>query len=678
VPTTFNWIYLGRTTVVLDPTEGNATTEDAELIEGTNWGSSGSPLYTRITSATMIDNGGAVGVLDTNNNAVNDQFTTNIGAGVQTFTYDGGGVYNITMTYADGTTATVTGVIVQSTTGDLFFAPEQNPNGDTDAQAAKPIVSIAIGTNVVSSGNFTADRAATGWDDGWVDGTAGNELINAAYVEPSNLGTDRIDNNDGINGNSMNDDRVRAGAGNDTVFSGLGNDLVYGGTGLDALYGEAGDDTLYGEEGDDGLFGGDNSDLLFGGSGADTLFGGNGSDTLHGGDNGDQLYGAADQDTLYGDAGNDSLFGDSGDDQLFGGADSDQLSGGSGLDTLFGGAAADTLEGNAGSDLLDGGADSDLIYGGADQDILFGDSENDILFGGSGNDALTGGTGADRIYAGDDRDEIFTGFDDVLGSEFVDGGSGAGTSSDNDTLRLDITGFGWGRIDLVYDPLNLENGTITFLAADGLTVIGTLAFTDIENLVIVCFTAGTKILTAAGQVAVEDLAAGDMVVTRDNGVQPLRWVGSRKVSLAELTVRPELQPVRIGAGALGSLGPERTMMLSPQHRVLIEGARAEMYFGECEVLIPAKHLVGLADVTRSLPAEGVVYVHLLFDRHEIVLSDGLWTESFQPAERTLSSLDEATRTEVLTLFPELALDVGAYPAARLSLKAHESRVLISG
>lgn len=77
------------------------------------------------------------------------------------------------------------------------------------------------------------------------------------------------------------------------------------------------------------------------------------------------------------------------------------------------------------------------------------------------------------------------------------------------------------------------------------------------------------------------------------------------------------------------------------------------------------------------PPKGVTYVHILFDRHEIVLSDGLWTESFQPAERTLSALDQATRDEVLELFPQLADNADAFPSARLSLKAHEARVLIS-
>ena len=780
--TTFNWIYLGTSGTAVDPTEGNDVSENMSALTGTTWGSAGSPLYTRITSATMINNGGSASALDTNNSLANDQFSTNIGAGVQTFIFDGGGVYNVTITYTDGTTALVTGVVVQSTTGELFFAPEISSNSDTTAEEAKPIVSITLGTVSVNSGDFTSDRVVTGWDDGWVEGTAGADIINASYIEPIANGTDRIDNNDGIVASSMNDDRIRAGAGDDTVSAGLGNDLAYGGTGNDLLYGGAGIDTLYGEIGNDRLYGGDAADLLYGGTGLDTLYGdaGNdslygdvGNDLLYGGTEADLLYGGDDQDTLFGDAGQDTLYGDAGNDLLYGGdgADllyggegrdilygdegSDTLFGGDGDDTLFGGLGNDSIEagagsdlvyggdgddtirfgagdatvyggvgndfiddvalgnldgfnllyggagsdtiwagndadtvygdegndvlnGEAGNDLLYGGADNDVLSGGADADTLYGDAGDDTLYGGIGNDLLYGGAGRDFIYGGDDRDHIYANGSDVVLGESVDGGGDNGIT-DQDTLTVDITSFGWARFDINYDPLNHENGTMIFYGpGPTFPVVGTIAFTEIEHVVIICFTPGTQILTGRGAVAVETLGPGDLVMTRDNGLQPLRWVGSRKLSYAELLARPEFQPVRIGAGALAGAGPDRSMLVSPQHRVLVEGARAEMYFGESEVLVPAKHLIGLAEITRALPAEGVTYIHILFDRHEIVQSDGIWTESFQPAERTLNALDESARAEVLELFPELASDATGFPAARLSLKAHEAKVLVSG
>jgi Ca2+-binding RTX toxin-like protein len=450
-------------------------------------------------------------------------------------------------------------------------------------------------------------------------------------------------------------------ADDDTVFGGFGDDLMEAGLGADLLYGEDGNDTLLGEAGNDNLFGG---------IGNDSLVGGDGNDTLDGGDNAD---------ILSGDAGNDSIVGGAGNDTLYGGIGNDSLDGGIGDDSMEGGAGNDTMYGADNADILLGDANNDVLYGGAANDTLYGGAANDRLEGGTGQDFLYGGIGTDSIFGGDDQDLISMSFtaalNDVLGSETVDGGSGG---TDNDTLRVDITGFGWAQINLVYDPLNGENGVITFFAANGITVVGTLTFTDIENLVIVCFTAGTRILTANGPVPVENLRPGEMVMTRDSGLQPLRWAGHIHLSYQDLVARPDLQPVRISANALGSAGPDRSMLVSPQHRVLIEGARAEMYFGESEVLVPAKHLLGQAEVTRALPAEGVTYVHILFDRHELVSSEGLWTESFQPAERTLSALDQAARDEVLALFPELAVNADAFPSARLSLKAHEAKVLISG
>ncbi|WP_374376162.1 Hint domain-containing protein, partial [Tabrizicola sp.] len=463
----------------------------------------------------------------------------------------------------------------------------------------------------------------------------------------------------------------------DTVSGGLGDDVIESGLGADLLYGDEGNDVLYGEDGSDTLFGGIDNDTLYGGAGNDSLEAGVGNDVTYGDDGDDTIRFGSGDDTVYGGAGNDNIDDVSGTTHV----GANLLYGGAGNDTIWAGENDDTLSGDAGNDTLYGENGNDQLYGGAN---------DDLLIGGTGNDTLYGGAGLDDIYAGADRDLIHVTFtkpgdesvagdavaNDVLGNESVDGGSLPGSTADNDTLTVDISGMGWDRIDLVYTSADHENGIITFFNGAGVQ-IGTLTFTDIENIVIVCFTPGTQILTDRGAIAVETLVPGDLVVTRDNGLQPLRWVGSRHLSRAELQARPALQPVRISAGALPA-GPDRSMLVSPQHRVLIEGMRAEMYFGESEVLVPAKHLTGLAEITRALPAEGVTYVHILFDRHEIVQSDGIWTESFQPAERTLNALDEAARTEVLELFPELAADATGFPAARLSLKAHEAKVLVSG
>lgn len=202
-----------------------------------------------------------------------------------------------------------------------------------------------------------------------------------------------------------------------------------------------------------------------------------------------------------------------------------------------------------------------------------------------------------------------------------------------------------------------------------------MSFTDIET-VIPCFTPGSMVATQRGDIAVEDLVEGDRVLTRDNGYQPIRWVGRRDLTVLELFLHETLRPVLIRKGALGPDMPARDMMVSPQHRMLIEGATAEMYFGEAEVLVAATHMVGQPGIERAFP-KGVSYLHLLFDQHEILCVDGVWTESLQPAQRMLEAMEETDRHEIELLFGDLSEKVVAFPAARRSLKAHEARVLLA-
>ena len=164
--------------------------------------------------------------------------------------------------------------------------------------------------------------------------------------------------------------------------------------------------------------------------------------------------------------------------------------------------------------------------------------------------------------------------------------------------------------------------------------------------------------------------------TLDGEVQPVRWIGRKRLSLAHLVVNPSLRPVLIPAGALGRGLPLRDMRVSPQHRVVLDGPRAEMLFGEPEVLVAAIHLVGQAGIRQELSL-GIEYIHVLCDAHEILCSDGIWSESFQPAGRTVDAMDKAQQAEIVALFPELAGCDVAFPAARLTLKAHEARVLLA-
>nr|WP_235857760.1 Hint domain-containing protein [Marimonas lutisalis] len=213
---------------------------------------------------------------------------------------------------------------------------------------------------------------------------------------------------------------------------------------------------------------------------------------------------------------------------------------------------------------------------------------------------------------------------------------------------------------------------MTYRDADG-DVTGTLTFTEIEN-VVPCFTPGTAIATPKGERLVEDLKVGDKIITRDNGIQEIRWIGSRNLTGQELARAPHLRPILIQKGSLGDNLPEHDILVSPQHRLLMTGDKAQLYFEEREVLAAAKHLTDLNGVD-EVGTLGVTFVHFMFDQHEVVLSNGAWTESFQPGANVLDGLGDAQRDEIFELFPELETRVGVnkYTAARRSLKKHEAR-----
>ena len=191
-----------------------------------------------------------------------------------------------------------------------------------------------------------------------------------------------------------------------------------------------------------------------------------------------------------------------------------------------------------------------------------------------------------------------------------------------------------------------------------------------------CFTPGALIATPRGEMPVESLRPGDRVVTRDNGIQEIRWTGGNAVSGQELRLNGYLQPVFIKRGALGNGLPEQDMMVSPNHRLLVANDRTQIHFDEPEVLVAAKHLVGIQGV-HAVEAIGVTYLHFMFDRHEVVLANGAWTESFQPGDQSLKGMCNAQRSEIFDLFPELKTDKGLedYKPARRTLKQDETRLL---
>ncbi|TRW99117.1 Hint domain-containing protein [Paracoccus sp. M683] len=208
----------------------------------------------------------------------------------------------------------------------------------------------------------------------------------------------------------------------------------------------------------------------------------------------------------------------------------------------------------------------------------------------------------------------------------------------------------------------------------------------IEDIVTVpCFAAGTMIRTPDGEVPVEGLKVGDLVLTRDHGARPIRWVGSRHFSAAELDAETRLRPIRISAGALAQTTPEQDLMVSPQHRVLVRSRIAQRMFGTDEVLVAAKQLVMLEGIDVDAAEGGVTYHHVMFDEHEVVFSNGAETESLYAGEQALRSVGQAARDELFAIFPELQGDerpAAARPLAsgrmgrKLAMRHRQNRVAL--
>ena len=605
---------------------------------------------------------------------------------------------------------------------------EGNEGNDSMAGGVGDDTVLGGDGNDTMSGNEGSDSMEGGEGDDLIRAGNGDPKIDTFFPFVDSPDADPNDDRDYVDGGAGDDtimtgddaDTIYGGTGNDSIESGIDDDVVYGGEGDDYIDGFHGNDFIDGGDGDDTIEGGfdtfsdyenddpftvpgyasdpdpdDNKDTVFGGAGNDLISTGDDADSIDGGTGNDTIDGGIDDDYIDGGEGDDSIIGGHGSDEIYGGdgndfinaGDStllwgqepddtdpqpengrDYVDGGDGNDTILGEDDDDTLVGGAGDDVIDGGIDEDLILGGDGNDYLDGGDQDDTVDGGAGNDTIIGGEGMDDLSGGDDRDTFLGG---NIG-DVVDGNEGG---DDFDTLDLRGLNTPDQSINVVYDPTNAENGTVEFRDASG-TVTGTMTFSNIEN-VIPCFTPGTVIATPKGERLVEELQVGDRIITRDNGIQEIRWLGSRGLTGQELQHAPHLKPVLIRAGSLGNNLPERDMLVSPNHRILVNNDKTALYFEEREVLAAAKHLTGMAGVD-VVEASSTTYIHFMFDHHEVVLSNGAWTESFQPGEQTLDGLGNSQRNEIFELFPELRTQEGieAYQSARRSLKKHEARLLL--
>ncbi len=627
-------------------------------------------------------------------------------------------IWSGTVGFSTFTNQVEPGVYYLATDGNVYFVPDFG------------LVTTITSSSVVSAPAYTSSG-------GEVTGTNGSDIIDSGYTgDPDG---DVIDGGDGT-GVAGNEDIIRAYAGDDTITSGDEADTVYAGSGDDTVDAGSGGDRIIGGSGSDTIHGGDGADVIYGDgtSGGSNTLNENYTVIRLGTfadadptefnalvENAGALLGT------YG-SGTDPLYDHFADVEAPnssiapGGVPAVRVdSDGFGPDAIFINGTEHFVDWvvtyNATITYDDGttapvtavvfqttdgevfvapetafNTDNDAYEAGPIESISFDSILNDGSSGstthlsqdradvelhlGAGNDIINGGAGADTLFgnAGDDTITVSQGDtadggdgdDTFLVSDLGEAGSaaitivgGEGDETAGDTL--DFQGLG--------DPTTLTF-TNTDDAAGSLSGSATLTdgsvvnFAEIENIII-CFAAGTHVLTPLGERRVETLKAGDLVLTADNGLQPVRWVGKRTVA-----GYGKLAPVRIAKGALQN---ERDLLVSPQHRMLLQGWNAQMLFGEHEVLAAATHLLNTDTITRE-ETDTVTYVHLCFDKHEVIFAEGTPSESFHPGHVGLEGILDPAREELFRIFPELRCDLNSYgPLSRTILRKHETHALIA-
>ncbi|WP_108861774.1 Hint domain-containing protein [Ruegeria sp. Alg231-54] len=327
--------------------------------------------------------------------------------------------------------------------------------------------------------------------------------------------------------------------------------------------------------------------------------------------------------------------------------------------------------------------------GGDDEITIVSSTISGSVSGNAGNDEITVSNAQidGQINAGRDADTVSV-FDVGVGNIRLGQG--------NDTLNFirtqvagDVRGGGG------QDALNLPVGTtVTDDNFGTLTVVVGQSYSlssgsfELPSGIVVnysgfesgtgflCFTRDTVIQAQRGPVLIQDLRQGDMIPTQGNGMQPIRWIGRRKFDSVALAGDPKRRPVRILAGALGNGLPKRDLLVSRQHRMLVQSKIAERMFGETEVLIPAMKLTALLGIFVDDTVDSVEYYHLLFDRHEVIFAENAPSESLFTGPEALKTLSLEARREIFDIFPELAdMNHNPNPARHIPKGPQQARLV---
>jgi hypothetical protein len=245
--------------------------------------------------------------------------------------------------------------------------------------------------------------------------------------------------------------------------------------------------------------------------------------------------------------------------------------------------------------------------------------------------------------------------------------------------------------NIAIDILQMTNGDLFMPAWDSYTQFGTkpvesislnsveydrwggLEQSSYDSVQFVCFANGTQICTSGGEAPVESLGVGDLVVTRDHGLQPIQWLRHDLQPLQDVCEHE--RPVLIRTGALGPGIPSEDLIVSPNHRILVGGSRQLQDLFRTEAFAPAKSLTSLRGIRHMKGKRHITWVHFACDRHEVVTANGCLSESLLLGPMVQNGLTAMQRRALTEIFGEATSPDGSLngPAARDCLRVGEVR-----
>jgi hypothetical protein len=260
---------------------------------------------------------------------------------------------------------------------------------------------------------------------------------------------------------------------------------------------------------------------------------------------------------------------------------------------------------------------------------FFYTSQNDFVF--DFNDGtVNAGTGASQVVGVDASSTDSWSLTVTLDSsnsadalEVADGSTYLATGNDGigSFQYFTVTGIGDSDLQSLIQSINLIGGGnspfgVTFDLTDTSTT-GQGSEAVFTTYYAACYATGTRIALPSGEARVEDLRIGDLVATASGIAKPVKWIGRRGYTAAQIAANPQLRPVIVRAGALAENMPHRDLMVSPIHGLFID-----------DVFVPAAALINGVSVLRSEALEPVSYVHIELDAHDVVFAEGAPAETF--------------------------------------------------